>query len=205
MADAARRIQFSCFRQEARLPNSPEEESQAVQLLLHICSGNLPTQRLLDIIIGGFKPKPSILDLSGRACTLPIKTILSSASFHMGPTNLWSNGVFNAHHADAGESSEDVIFTVPVWLALRGSEIPVRQADGPQALGGHGLDHFLHHVVSVPWAKHFGLPVCGQDFIAPGRRKRGYINTAAKRRELRRWGNKQRETDIKRMEMRNKG
>ena len=82
-------------------------------------------------------------------------------------TNLRSHGVFNAHDADAGQSAEDVIFIVPVRFTIGGGEISVCKADGPQALWGHGLNHFLNHVISVPWAEHLGLAICCQDFIAP--------------------------------------
>lgn len=84
-------------------------------------------------------------------------------------TDLRSHRVLNAHNTNAGESSEDIIFTVPVRLPLRGRKISVSKADGPQALGGHGLDHFLDHVVPVPGAKHLGLTICCQDFITPGK------------------------------------
>lgn len=83
-------------------------------------------------------------------------------------TNLGSHGVFNAHHTEAGESREDVIFIVPVRLIIRGREISVCKADGPQALWSHGLDHFLRHVISIPWPKDLRLTVCCHDFIAPG-------------------------------------
>lgn len=83
-------------------------------------------------------------------------------------THLRSHGVFDAHHTQAGESSEDVVLVVPVRLALGGSEVPVGQADGPQPLRGHGLNHLLHHVVPVPRSEHFGLAARRQDLIAPG-------------------------------------
>lgn len=83
-------------------------------------------------------------------------------------TDLGSHGILDAHHADAGESSEDIVFAVPVGLPLGGRKVSVSKADGPQALRGHGLDHFLHHVVSVPGAKHLGVAVCSQNFITPG-------------------------------------
>lgn len=75
-------------------------------------------------------------------------------------SHLGSNGVFDAHHANAGQTTEDVVLVVPVRFTFRSRKISVGEADGPQALGRHGLNDFLHHVVSVSGAKHFGLPVC---------------------------------------------
>lgn len=86
----------------------------------------------------------------------------------MGHTDLWPHGVLDAHDADAGQPGEDVVLAVPVGLAVGGREVPVRQADGPQALRGHGLDHLLHHVVPVPRAEHLGLAAGREDFVAPG-------------------------------------
>lgn len=90
-------------------------------------------------------------------------------------TNLGSHRVFNAHHTDTGQSSEDIILIVPIRLTLRGREISVSKADGPQALRGHGLNNFLSHVISVPWAEHLGLTICCQNFIAPERKEGGIL------------------------------
>lgn len=86
-------------------------------------------------------------------------------------TDLGSHRILDAHHADASESGEDIVFVVPVRLPLGGGKVSVSEADCPQALWGHGLDHFLDHIVSVPGAKHLALAVCHQDFITPGRWK----------------------------------
>lgn len=61
--------------------------------------------------------------------TIMLMRVLASVT-----TNLGSHGVFNAHHADTGQSTEDFVFIVPVRLTLRGREISVSKADGPQAL-----------------------------------------------------------------------
>lgn len=82
--------------------------------------------------------------------------------------DLRSHRVLDAHNADASESGEDIVLTVPVGLTIGSGEISVREADGPQALRGHGLNHLLHHVVSVPWSEHLGLTVGREDFVAPG-------------------------------------
>lgn len=95
---------------------------------------------------------------------------LNFSALNYSPIYLGPHGVFDAHHAEAREPGEDVALVVPVGLAVLHGEIPVRQADGPQAFGGHGLDHFLRHVVAVARAKHLGLAGRRQDLVAPGSR-----------------------------------
>ncbi|KAF3843893.1 hypothetical protein F7725_015941 [Dissostichus mawsoni] len=56
--------------------------------------------------------------------------------------------VFDADHAEAGESGEDVRLVFPVGLSLSGGEVSVGEADGPEALRRHRLDHLLHQVFS---------------------------------------------------------
>ena len=57
--------------------------------------------------------------------------------------HLWSDGVFDAHYANAVESGENLLLIVPVRLPLGGGEASAGQADGPEALLGHGLDGHL--------------------------------------------------------------
>jgi len=85
---------------------------------------------------------------------------------------LRSDGVLDAHHHDAGQVVQDVILIVPVGLAGLGREVPVRHADGAQALAGHGLDHLTHHLVAVLGAEGARLPLAIEDVRAPWKKKK---------------------------------
>lgn len=80
---------------------------------------------------------------------------------------LRSHWVFNAHHADAREFIENVILVVPVGLRAAG-EVTVGHTDGTEPVTGHGLDHLLHHLISVTGPEDTGLPRPTKDLAAPG-------------------------------------
>lgn len=87
---------------------------------------------------------------------------------------LWPDRVLNAHHTDASEAGENVAFVVPVRFSVGSGEVAIGYADGPQTLGGHGLDHLPDHVISVSWPEHPCLPRGSQDLITPGAKERGH-------------------------------
>lgn len=65
-------------------------------------------------------------------------------------TYLRSNGILNPDDSDAGQVGDNFSFIFPVRLGVAG-KITITDADGSQAFTRHGLDHFLHHLISVPW------------------------------------------------------
>lgn len=81
-------------------------------------------------------------------------------------THLWPDGVLDPDHADGGEVIQNVVLVLPVGLGVA-AEVPVRHANGPQAVARHGLDHLLHHLVLVPRPEHPGLAHLAQDVAAP--------------------------------------
>lgn len=65
-------------------------------------------------------------------------------------TYLRPNGILNSDDSDAGQIGDNFSFILPVRLGVAG-KITISDADGSQAFTCHGLDHFLHHLISVPW------------------------------------------------------
>lgn len=61
---------------------------------------------------------------------------------------LWPHRVLYPDHGDAGQLGQDLVLAVPVGLGV-GGEVAEGQADGPQPVARHGLDHLLHHLVPV--------------------------------------------------------
>lgn len=58
----------------------------------------------------------------------------SGACVQTRQTYLGPNRVLDADYSNASETGENVAFIIPVRLSLRGWEVPVGQADGPQPL-----------------------------------------------------------------------
>lgn len=81
---------------------------------------------------------------------------------------LWPNRVLNAHHTNAGESSQDICLIIPIRLPIWNREVPVGKADGPQALRGHGFNHLFDHVIPINRPEVSGIAIVWQDFTAPG-------------------------------------
>lgn len=82
---------------------------------------------------------------------------------------LRSDRVLDADHDDAGEVVQDVILNVPVRLSCLGRKVPVSNADGPQPVTGHRLDHLMHHLVAVLRLEGASLTLGVQDPRASGR------------------------------------
>lgn len=76
---------------------------------------------------------------------------------------LMPDGILDAHHNDAGELAQDVIFSVPVWLSTLSRKFPVGYTDGPQSFARHRLDHLTHHLVTFLWLEGAGLALGIQD------------------------------------------
>ena len=85
----------------------------------------------------------------------------------MAGTYLGPHGVLDAHHADAGEVVENVVLVVPVGLRPAG-EVAEGHTDGAQPITGHGLNHFLHHLIPITGPEDPGLTCPVKDFAAPG-------------------------------------
>lgn len=82
-------------------------------------------------------------------------------------SHLGTDRVFDAHHTDAGEVCKNLSLTVPVWLLT--PEFPRSYADGPQAITGHGFNHFPHHLVPILGLEDPRLTCRVQNVGAPGR------------------------------------
>ncbi len=91
---------------------------------------------------------------------------------------LRSNGILDPDNCDAGQIGDNFSFVIPVRLGVAG-KITITDADGSQTFTRHGLDHFLHHLISVPWlevtcftigTKYRGTPEVEEK---AGRTKRG--------------------------------
>lgn len=80
---------------------------------------------------------------------------------------LWPNRVLNAHHTNAGESSQDICLIIPIGLPVWNREVPVGNADGPQALRSHGFNHLFDHVIPISRPEVSGIAIAWQDFTAP--------------------------------------
>ena len=89
---------------------------------------------------------------------------------------LWPDGILYRHDADGDEVVEDEVLVVPQGLRC-GGKVPVRHADGPQALTRHGLDHLLHHLVAVPRPEDARLAHLVEDAVAPGAGRSGVLRS----------------------------
>lgn len=89
---------------------------------------------------------------------------------------LWPYRVFNANNTDAGQVRQDVVLVVPVRLGAAG-EVSESHTDGSQPITGHGLNHFLHHLVPVTRPEDPGFSSCIEDPGTPSLVKEKKIKT----------------------------
>lgn len=82
---------------------------------------------------------------------------------------LRSDGVFDANDSNAGEVIQYVVLCIPVRLSCLGWEVPVRDADRPQSIAGHRLNHFTYHLVAIFQLKCTRLTLIVQDARTSGR------------------------------------
>lgn len=78
-------------------------------------------------------------------------------------THLGSDGVFDANNSDAGEVVQYVALSVPVGLSCLSREVPEGDADGPQAVARHRLNHLAHHLIAIFQLKSARLTLVVQD------------------------------------------
>lgn len=107
-------------------------------------------------------------------CLVPMKTATPTASFspHAGTTgratHLRPDRVFDANDSDAGEVIQYVVLSIPVWLSCLRWEVPVRDADCPQSVTSHRLNHLAYHLIAIFWLKSTRLTLDVQDAGTPG-------------------------------------
>lgn len=100
--------------------------------------------------------------LSNTFLTLANTGVLDNEPKEGELTHLGPHRVLDAHHSNAGELADHLIFIVPVGL-LGCCKVPVGNAYSAQSITRHGLNDLLHHVFPVPWPETTQLTVAVQD------------------------------------------
>lgn len=83
---------------------------------------------------------------------------------------LRSHRIFNPNHSNACQTSNNIIFIVPLWLRLPCWEVSECQADGSETFRGHWLNYSFHNIITVPRSKYLWFSISTQYFEAPGKK-----------------------------------
>ena len=75
-------------------------------------------------------------------CQLLLKCKLKHKLTHSAVAYLWSHRILYPNHSDAGQLCHYSCLIVPFWL-WTGRQITIRNADGPQPLTCHWLNHLV--------------------------------------------------------------
>lgn len=96
--------------------------------------------------------------LSGNTlCNNRVCPLLRAASVQQCVMSyLRSHGILDADHSDAGQLGHYLGLVVPFWLRI-GRQVTVRNADCPQALARHWLNHLVLIYRSILLVKPFNL------------------------------------------------